>query len=107
MCIRDRLFLVLRRRLGGLEEGALAWSAARAAAATWLMIVVVAGFMVWARGWYELADRRGVRYLVELAAGVPAGTLTFLAAAWLAGAQELRSVPLVPRRWRRRAGAYG
>src|SRR5207244_2047144 len=64
------LFVFLRRRLGGLEERSLLWSVARAAVSAWAMIVVVAAFMVWARSMPQLMDRRGVRYLVEIAVGI-------------------------------------
>lgn len=86
------LFIFLRARLGGMEEGRLAWSTVRAAAATWLMIVAVAGFMLWARHYAPLADRRGVRYLAEVLAGIPLGAAAFFAVAIVTGSDEMRLV---------------
>jgi putative peptidoglycan lipid II flippase len=88
------LFAVLRRRLHGLELPRLAWTALRAAVATWLMVVAVAGLLVWARHSPALADRRGLRYLFEVVAGIPLGVLVFTAVAWLVGAEEVRLLRL-------------
>ncbi|HZU75546.1 MAG TPA: lipid II flippase MurJ, partial [Dehalococcoidia bacterium] len=84
------LFAVLRLRLGGLEEPALLGTVMRALVAAWAMSVLVAGWMLWARSVPGLAQRPVVRYLVEVAGGVPIGVLAFLLVAWLAGANELR-----------------
>jgi len=98
------LFLVLRRRLGGMQEGALTWSVLRALAASWIMVVVIAAFMLWARHSALLGDRRGLRYLVEIVAGVPLGALAFFGVALVTGAEETRLVarPLL-RRFSRRS----
>jgi putative peptidoglycan lipid II flippase len=84
------LFLLLQRRMGGLEGVALAWSALRAMAASWVMVVALGALMLWARHSSLLADRRGLRYLVEVGAGVPLGVLAFAAVAALSGSDEIR-----------------
>ncbi len=93
------LFLVLRARIGGLQERALLWTAARSLVAAWLMAVAVAAAMVWARHTGLFADRRGVRYLFEAAVGIPIGAAVFFAAAALTGSEEMWALlrPL----WRR------
>jgi len=64
-----------------------------------MMVVVVAGFMLWARHYAPLADRRGIRYLAEVAAGIPLGAVAFFAVAMLTGSEEMRLVlnPLLRR----------
>jgi putative peptidoglycan lipid II flippase len=84
------LFLLLQRRMGGLEGVALAWSALRAMAASWVMVVALGALMLWARHSSLLADRRGLRFLVEVGAGVPLGVLAFAAVAALSGSDEIR-----------------
>jgi putative peptidoglycan lipid II flippase len=84
------LYLLLRRKMGGLETGALAGSALRALAAAWVMVVALAVLMHWARGSAMLADRRGVRYLTEIALGVPLGVIAFAIVAAVSGADEMR-----------------
>jgi putative peptidoglycan lipid II flippase len=95
------LFLVLRARIGGLQERALLWTVARAVVAAWLMAVAVAAAMVWARHTGLFADRRGVRYLFEAAVGIPIGAAVFFAAAAFTGSEEMWALlrPL----WRRLA----
>jgi putative peptidoglycan lipid II flippase len=97
------LFVTLRRRIGGLEGRSLLWSVARAAAAAWAMIVLVAAFMVWARSTSLLGEHHVVRYLLEVAIGVPAGICAFLVVAWLTGAEEVRSLTQLVHGSRRRA----
>src|SRR5579884_1933979 len=58
------LFVVLRRRLRGLEEAAIAWSSLIAAVAAWMMVLALTAFMHWSRTYGPLVDRRGVRYLI-------------------------------------------
>lgn len=100
------LFYQLRRRLGGLDGAAIAWSAARAAAAAWVMVVAVAAFILWARHFGPLLDRRGVRYVIEIAGGVPIGVLAFLSVAWVIGAEEMHTfVHVLARRLPGRATA--
>jgi putative peptidoglycan lipid II flippase len=92
------LFVLLRRRVGGLEGGALAWSALRAAAATWVMVVALAALMLWARDSVLLADRRGIRYLFEVGVGVPLGVVVFALIAAISGAGEIGLVLRLVRR---------
>ncbi|MHB8573814.1 MAG: murein biosynthesis integral membrane protein MurJ [Dehalococcoidia bacterium] len=100
------LIAVLRTRLHGLNEGAIAWSAVRGAAAALAMAVAVAAFMVWARHYGPLVDRRGVRYLVEVIGGIPIGAAAFFAVARIVGAEEMLLVESrLLQRLRRGAGA--
>ncbi len=83
------LFVVLRARVGGLQERALLWTAARAIVAAWVMAVAVAAAMVWAQHTGLFADRRGVRYLFEACIGIPVGAVAFFAVAALTGSEEM------------------
>ena len=84
------LFLFLRPRMGGLEEAKLLWTALRSAAAAWIMVVVVAAVMLWMRHYAPLVDRRGVRYLAEVAVGIPLGAVAFFGVAWLTRSEEMQ-----------------
>ncbi|MGD2143308.1 MAG: murein biosynthesis integral membrane protein MurJ [Anaerolineae bacterium] len=78
------LFLIARRRLKGIEEGALVASLSRTAAASVLMGATLVGFR---RLWPGLGSR-----LVGLA-GLAVGTTTYLLTAALLGSEEVRQLP--------------
>jgi peptidoglycan biosynthesis protein MviN/MurJ (putative lipid II flippase) len=78
------LLLVARRRLAGIEGQALGKSLARTAAAAALMGAAVLGFR---------ALLPGAQSLVTGAGGLAVGTTTYVLAALLLGSQEIRELP--------------
>ncbi|CAG0931411.1 putative peptidoglycan lipid II flippase [Thermoflexales bacterium] len=77
------LVVVIRRRLGGLDDRRLTISALRTTLASLAM-----GVVVW--GWLSIAA--GAAVLVRAIGGVLVGTGVFFIAAWLLRSEELRGV---------------